>query len=275
MHVTIFILCYNEMVLIPHTIQHYRRYLPNAEIVILDNESTDNSAEIAKSLGCKIISWKSPSHDGIDDHYYIQLKNNVWKSVESGWILVCDMDEWLCVSEEQLQNELQNGTSILKVIGLNMIGDSQNKMLSDIEPQDIHRYIYHPYENKSICFLKDKIDEMNYSIGAHCCNPEGDVNHSSRTYINKHMEFLGEPFYINKYVERAARVKEQRKRFPNMGMHYTDDIGCLQYCFREYASKASTMTDESKINMTDFDPMVIMRQYKEQQCAANAKLIQS
>ncbi len=60
-----------------------------------------------------------------------------------------------------------------------------------------------------------------------------------------------------------------------MGMHYTDDIGCLQYCFSEYASKASTMTDESKINMTDFDPMVIMRQYKEQQRAANAKLIQS
>ena len=45
--VTIFLLCYNESTLLPHTIRHYMRWLPNARMVVLDNESADNSRQIA------------------------------------------------------------------------------------------------------------------------------------------------------------------------------------------------------------------------------------
>jgi glycosyltransferase involved in cell wall biosynthesis len=69
--INIFILCYNEEVLIKSTILHYKKYLPSANIIILDNKSTDNSVNIAKSFNCNIVEWESPNYKNcIDDFEY-------------------------------------------------------------------------------------------------------------------------------------------------------------------------------------------------------------
>jgi glycosyltransferase involved in cell wall biosynthesis len=220
MDINIFILCYNEELLLPKTVEHYKRYLPSCKITIYDNESTDNSVQISKDLGCNVISWSS--NNSMNEFKQRELKNECWKDIKSGWILMIDMDEWLCVTESDLLNEMQNKVTILDVKGINMIGESQLENLSDIDLHAINKYVDHYPENKNLCFLRDEIHEMNYTIGAHACNPIGNVKYSEKVYINKHMGWLGLQFYIGKMNNRFPRAYEMQQQ--GMNFHYTDDI---------------------------------------------------
>lgn len=220
MDINIFLVCYNESILLPHAIKHYKKYLPSCKITICDNKSTDNSVEIAKSFGCNIITWDT--NNKIDDFLLKDLKNNCWKNIEKGWIIMADMDEFLCVTENELLKEYKLGTSILTIQGLNMIGESYYEDLSDIDLQEIEKYVIYDAESKNLCFLRENINDMNYNLGAHSCNPKGKIIYSKNTYINKHMAILGIKFLVNKMLRRYERSHDMRKQ--QIAVHYTNDI---------------------------------------------------
>jgi len=241
MQVHIFLLCYNESVLIERTIEHYRKYLPNCIITIMDNESTDNSVAIAESRGCRIHSWSSENR--VNDDKYLELKNHIWKSVSDGWIIVGDMDEWLCISESELQSEEEKGTTVLTTIGYNMVSNSNRPDLSDIDLHSLDKGIYWPYESKSLCFKCPEIQEMNYSIGAHSAYPTGRVQYSDRAYLNKHLEPLGLPYLIDKFIARYARCEYYRQRGDGSGpCHYTNDIQCISDRYHEHFDNAVSIS---------------------------------
>ena len=86
----VYLLCHNEEVLLPHTVAHYRRRVPGVTFTILDNESDDRSAAIARELGCAVSTFGS---DGkMDDGTQRDLKNTVWREVADGWVIMADMD---------------------------------------------------------------------------------------------------------------------------------------------------------------------------------------
>jgi hypothetical protein len=219
--INIFILCFNESILLPHTIKHYKKYLPSCNITIYDNESTDNSVEIALSLGCKVICWKEPN----DMKVATKIRDNCWKYILDGWIIMADMDEWLYITEEELLNEENNNTTILNIKGIDMIGESKCNFLNDIDLSLINKALDNTWENKKLCFYRNKIIDMNYDAGAHNCNPTGIVNYSSNIYINRHMNCLGLPYYINKMIKCYDRSTELRKH--GFGTHYINDINLL------------------------------------------------
>jgi glycosyltransferase involved in cell wall biosynthesis len=243
MDIHIFILCYNEQDLLPHTINHYKSHLPSCNITILDNESTDNSVQIAIDLGCNIVSWTSNYKNQIDDIQYKDLKNNCWKSIQSGWIIACDMDEWLCITEEDLRNEYNSGTSILNVRGINMISDNLSDNVNEIDLFGIRNYMNHPPEDKKLCFLREKVQEMNYDMGAHNCNPIGQIQYSTKTYYNKHMEYLGLDFYTNKMINRYNRAYEMQKI--GLATHYTNNIDEIQNRYMDILTNSSILESES------------------------------
>jgi glycosyltransferase involved in cell wall biosynthesis len=47
--------CFNEAAAIASVIEHYRAALPEAELVVFDNNSTDGTGEIARGLGIRVI----------------------------------------------------------------------------------------------------------------------------------------------------------------------------------------------------------------------------
>ena len=219
MEINIFLLCFNESVLLPHTVSHYKKQLPSCKITVYDNESTDNSVELAKSLGCNVVSWSS--NNILDEDKQTELRNNCWKDVERGWIIVADMDEFVCVTEPDLENELKQGTTILKIKGVDMIGESNKVDLCDIQLQQLRKYVDNFMENKCLCFYRESIIDMRYGPGSHSCRPMGVIKYSSKEYYNKHMCNLGLPFLINKIKNRYERSHEMRKK--GWSTHYTNN----------------------------------------------------
>jgi glycosyltransferase involved in cell wall biosynthesis len=228
MDINIFLLCYNESALLPHTVNHYKKYLPNCKITIFDNESTDNSVEIAEKLGCNVFKFSTNKIH--DEDLQINLRNSIWKKCTSGWIIMADMDEFLCVTEIELKKEMELGTSILRVDGYEMIGESETIDLSDIDLQQINKYVKNSMESKNLCFLREAIVDMNYGPGSHSCNPKGDIVYSSNVYINKHMSILGLNFLTNKLTKRYER--NEKMRLKGWNIHYTQDIEKIKNIYK-------------------------------------------
>jgi hypothetical protein len=220
MEVSIFILCYNESVLLPHTIGYYRKKFPSCKITILDNYSSDNSVNIGLFFGCKVLLFSSDNiqHEGVLRHH----RNNCWKEVEKGWIIMIDMDEWLDIAEKDLLYEFEQGTSILNFNGLEMLGESETLDLSDIDLNSINKYVINPDMGKNSCFLREKIIEMNYNPGSHSCIPVGTLNYSEKKYNLKHMNKLGLLYTINKMMKRYERNELMRSK--KLNIHYSNDL---------------------------------------------------
>ena len=57
MDINIYILCYNEMQLLPFTLKFYKLRFPSAKITIFDNMSSDGSSDYAENQGCKVVKF--------------------------------------------------------------------------------------------------------------------------------------------------------------------------------------------------------------------------
>jgi len=239
MSLHVYLLCHNEEVLLPHAIEHYRRRVPGVTFTIIDNESTDRSVAIAKALGCTVETLSTGGK--LDDIVLRDLKNDVWKSITNGWVIVADMDEWLCVTEEDLAREDRAGTTLLNIEGWNVVGESANTSLDDLDLHALRMGARFDMESKSVCFRRPQITAMNYGVGAHKAEPEGVVRRSRRTYRLKHMNWLGSAFVVQKYSRRYARGKEQQVR--GFGIHYTDSADKVINEFNEWRARARAFSE--------------------------------
>lgn len=253
MSLHVYLLCHNEEVLLPHAVEHYRRRVPGVTFTILDNESSDRSVAIANELGCTVQSFTTG--DALNDDVLRDLKNSVWLERTKGWVIVADMDEWLCVTADDLAREERAGTTVLKVEGWNVVGESAMEQLNDIDLHALNTGAIHTYESKSICFRCPQITAMNYNTGAHRSRPERNVRRSRKTYRLKHMNWLGSAFVVHKYATRYARGKEQQAR--GLGIHYTDQTDKVISEFNEWRAKARTFSEQPFWARPTWPPAVV------------------
>ena len=57
---------WNSELLLPLCLDSVRRTAPAAEVVVLDNESTDATQEIARSFGARVLSWSCGQADALN-----------------------------------------------------------------------------------------------------------------------------------------------------------------------------------------------------------------
>ena len=237
--VQLYLLCHNEEVLITHTIHHYRRNIPQVQITILDNESSDDSVAIANALGCEVISWASGGQ--IDDVKFVELKNTVWRSVETGWVIVADMDEWLCVTASDLRREARLGVSVLRTYGWNVVAESEEEDLSDLDLHRLTRGFHQKNFSKLVAFRRPQVRAMNYGLGAHTAEPSGEIVYSPRVYVLKHLERLGLPWLTKKFKSRYVRAAQMHEA--GIARHYTDDVSEITKRQSTAVSKAVERTE--------------------------------
>jgi glycosyltransferase involved in cell wall biosynthesis len=210
--ITVYTVAFNEEVFIQFMIDHYRSRFPGCEIVVYDNESTDATAEIAKKNNCSVITYST--NNQISDRKYLEIKNNCWKTAKTDWVLVCDMDELLNITQDELVQEDAAGVSAISSEGYNMINMKDDYDLDGI----VHGSRCEPYD-KTYLFNKSKISEINYTPGCHKCNPTGTFVPSSKKYLAYHYKCINPDFQVARYKSYAERLSPENKKH-SWGNHY-------------------------------------------------------
>lgn len=207
MKIDIYTICWNEEHMLPYYFDHYKKCFPNANFIVYDNMSSDSTKEIIEKNGGKIIPFDT--NEKVSDDLLLEIKNNCWKNSKADWVLVSDVDEFIYCDTAHLQS---TEATFIKPEGYEMVGDTEN-------PNSIMKGVRNYKMDKVVLFKPQKIDEINYSIGAHYCNPKGVLIKESKRIILQHFKYISADFVINRYAQCANRLSEINIK-NDWGVHY-------------------------------------------------------
>jgi glycosyltransferase involved in cell wall biosynthesis len=227
MQITIYTVAYNEELMLPFFIKHYRTLFPGCHIVVYDNQSTDRTVEIAKESNCEVIQYDTDNK--ISDRKYLEIKNNCWKDSKTDWNIVCDVDELGFLTKEQLEHESGLGTSIIKFTTWDMVNMSEDP--TDVSIDSLKYGERNPFYDKSIVFDKSKIFETNFGPGCHEVFPQGDVVYSLNQYNMLHYRYIGEDYVVNRYRLFYSRLSEENMEL-GWGIQYTEKEENIRQSFK-------------------------------------------
>lgn len=210
--ISIYTVAFNESFFLPYFIKHYRKNFPDSRIVIYDNQSTDDTVSIAKRHGCEVISYDTGGK--LSDATYLQIKNNCWKDADTSWVLVCDVDELLDINQVDLENEDEEGVTIIRSEGFNMVNLKDNLKVNTIT----HAVRSESYD-KTFCFDKKYIKDIHYNMGCHKAYPDGFVKESEKAYRCRHYKYIEPSYMVRRHAMYAARLSEENLKGDHGG-HY-------------------------------------------------------
>jgi hypothetical protein len=231
--ISVYVLAYNEELILPFFIKHYRSRFPECKITIYDNYSSDSTTQIAQQHNCEIIKFNSDNQ--INEHIYLSIKNNCWKQSSTDWNIVCDVDEFLDINIEDIKLEEYHQHNMIKATAYDMININSNSL--DID--SICYGIRNAQQDKCFLFNKKYIQEINYDAGCHKCKPisKDIVRLNTKSYLLYHMKYIDENILIKKYQENKIRLSDINKK-KNWGYQYNQTPDEIKNLFKEYRLKA-------------------------------------
>lgn len=229
--ITIHQMCYNEIVILEFAFNFYKSRFPDAKFILHDNGSTDGSVELAQKLGYEILPFDTGNQ--MDDGILMDLRNNCWRGDATDWVLVADMDELIDINEENLMKQQMLGVNVISTFGFNMINTSDNFDLEGINSGFREDSVY----DKSLIFNKKFVHNMNWEVGSHTCNPNGEnISFSADRFNLLHYKYLDEDYIVNRYRLLKNRQCE-KNRINNWSYHYNIEEQELRNFYRNAQNK--------------------------------------
>lgn len=229
--IDIYVPTFNEQYLLGYFYRFYKQRFPDARFNIVDNHSTDITREVAMSLGFGVRLYNTNGQ--LDDPSLLAVKN-VCYSDSKGWVIVCDMDEWLDITQEQLHQEISYGTTVIRTKGYDMCNVN---ILTEL--LDVQHGVYNERFCKKIMFDSSAIESMNWQMGCHEANPSGNVVYSKNVYTLYHMKYWNIGYMLSRY-----KILNERRSINNV----INDYG-IQYAMtqEEIKNDYEQMMQKAKI----------------------------
>ena len=170
----------NESEMLTMYLDHYTKSFPDCKINIFLSNFPANyygrEISLLKMYGCNI---KTVELDSMEKYYkniineevknYLEkdknFKNSIWKSSTSDWVIICDIDEILSIDTQELK---KIKSDVIEFVGYNMIRYNKKSKFKDLT------YGIKDKRYNKTCIFKPSVEEMNFSLGQHRCNPTTD-----------------------------------------------------------------------------------------------------
>jgi len=236
MNIDIYTTCYNEEIILPYFLRHYKQFARN--ITVYDNMSNDKSIDILKDADVNIIPFDT--NGKFEESKLMNIRNNCWKNSDADWVIVCDTDE--LIYHPDLFNVLKNinGNHII-VEGYEMMSETLPTTKGQIYEEIKNGYFKVDY-SKPCLFKPLEISESNFEPGSHTSNPVGAVTIHNSNIKLLHYKYLNRVTLINKYSNYAIRQSDEMKKM-GWGNYQEWDANVLNKQFDDWLSISKNVID--------------------------------
>lgn len=243
MKIDVFTLCWNEMDVLPWVVDYWERYA--SHVTVYDNGSTDGSAWfLSKYDWITVIPFSS---GGFNDTVNQRIKNECWKDSDADYVVVCDMDE--CLFAKDIKTTLRK----MKEEGATICEPQWYELMSDVFPEYKKGMLMHEayplcrhVQNgaKAVIFDPKAIMSMNYTPGAHSCNPIGNIKlYEGKDLFTLHFNHnLSLQYKLSRYRELQGRLSEENKK-KGHGIHYAFSEVILTKAWEEDMKNVVNLND--------------------------------
>jgi glycosyltransferase involved in cell wall biosynthesis len=208
MKIDVFSICYNEEIILPYFLKHYKKFVRN--ITIYDNMSTDNSVDIMNEYGVNVIPFDTGNR--FEESVLMNIRNTCWKGSDADWVIVCDADE--LIYHENIVDVLTNiNANHIITEGYEMMSENLPTTKGQIYEELKVGHFKEDY-SKPCLFKPSEITDINFRPGNHTADPTGSnvISVSDSGIKLLHYKYLNREILIKKYEHYKIRQSDEMKR---------------------------------------------------------------
>ena len=238
MIIDVFSLCYNEEIILPYFLKHYKKFARN--ITIYDNMSTDNSVNIMNEYGVNVIPYDTQGK--LEESAFLNIKNNSWKGSDADWVIVCDTDE-LIYHENIIEVLTNTHANHIVTEGYEMMSETLPTTEGQIYEELKFGYLKTDY-SKACVFKPSEVTDINFGPGCHFSSPAGPNIISIKDSGIKllHYKYLNREVLIKKYEHYKVRQSEEMIRM-GWGNYQQWDADVINSQFDSWLSISTNIID--------------------------------